>query len=315
MMDRTDRHFRAMIRAMSRHTLLYSEMLTTGAIIHGDRDKLLSFSPVEHPLSLQIGGSDPEELGRCAAIAQDWGYDEVNLNVGCPSDRVQNAMIGACLMAHPKIVADCVAAMRAACSLPITVKHRIGIDNLESYEDMIAFVDAVAAAGCRRFTVHARVARLQGLSPKENREIPPLRVDEVARLKRERPHLFIELNGGVRSLEAVESHLQNVDAVMLGRIAYEDPYFFASVDQRIFDDPTAKTLSRHEVVESLYPYFEAGLGKGWRLHSMVRHLLPLFSGQPGTRRWKRTLSEGMPKADASIELIQEALRQVPRYTS
>ena len=232
MMDRTDRHFRFFLRRITRHTLLYTEMVTTGAVIHGDRERLLGFDLREKPVALQLGGDDPRALAECARIGEGFGYDEINLNVGCPSDRVQKGRIGACLMAEPERVADGVEAMRAAVSIPVTVKHRIGIDHLDRYEDMARFVTTVAAAGSDRFTVHARIAWLQGLSPKENRDIPPLRYDDVYRLKREHPDLSIEINGGVRSLDGVEEHLREVDAVMIGRAACDDPYLFAEADRR-----------------------------------------------------------------------------------
>lgn len=293
MMDRTDRHFRVFLRQLTRHTLLYTEMVTTSAILHGDRDYLLGFSPEERPLALQLGGSDPAALATAARIAEDFGYDEVNLNCGCPSDRVQKGRFGAVLMREPALVAEAVGAMRAATSLPVTVKHRVGVDELDRYEDMLRFVDTVASAGCDRFTVHARKAWLQGLSPRENREVPPLRHEDVYRLKAARPALVIETNGQVRTLNTIASHLEHVDAVMIGRAAFEDPYLFAHVDQRFFGDPTPPP-SREEVVERLLPYVARVEAAGGRRLTVLKHLLTLFARQPGTRAWKRWLSTPHP---------------------
>lgn len=306
MMDRTDRHFRFLMRQITRHTLLYTEMLHCGAVLQGNKEHLLGFSPEEKPLSLQLGGDDPQKLAACARIAEDMGYDEVNLNVGCPSDRVQNGNFGACLMAHPERVADSVAAMRAAISLPVTVKHRIGIDDKDSYEDLARFVEIVSQAGCDRFTVHARAAWLKGLSPKENREIPPLRYPDVYRLKREFPHLVIELNGGVTRLEEIREHLGHVDAVMIGRAAYDNPFLFATVDRDFFGD--AGTIKdRREVLETMLSYAESWCRKGERLSSISRHLLNLSAGQPGGRAFRRFLSERAPRPGAGPEVLREAL--------
>ncbi|MCB9734828.1 MAG: tRNA dihydrouridine(20/20a) synthase DusA [Deltaproteobacteria bacterium] len=308
MMARTDRHLRYFLRQLSRRTLLYTEMVTTGAVIHGDREKLIGFSPEEGPVALQLGGSDPRELAECAKIAEDWGYDEVNLNVGCPSDRVQSGRFGACLMAEPERVAECVVAMRAAVRVPVTVKHRIGIDGLEAYEDMLRFVDLVAAAGADRFTAHARIAILAGLSPKENREVPPLRYDDVYRLKRERPGLDIEINGGIRTLEAARAHLEHVDAVMIGRAAYEDPYVFARADRDVFGDADAPVLTRREAVLAMLSYVARETARGERLHHITRHMLPLFARQAGGRQWRRRLSTGQ---DGGAEVLIDALRVIP----
>lgn len=314
MMDRTDRHLRYFLRQLSRHTLLYTEMITTGAVIHGDRDHLLGFSPEERPLALQLGGDDPADLARCARIAADFGYDEVNINVGCPSARVQSGNFGACLMAEPERVADAVAAMRAAVDLPVTVKHRIGVDDIDRYEDMARFVTVVAAAGCDRFTVHARKAWLSGLSPKENREVPPLRYDDVYRLKRERPDLVIEINGGVRTLDATREHLERVDAVMIGRAIVDDPYLLAEADARVFGDASAPTLSRVEAVEAMIPYIAREAARGERLHRVSRHLLTLFRGVPGARGYKRVLSEN-PRATDPLAVLDAALAFVRREPS
>ncbi|MGL6136005.1 MAG: tRNA dihydrouridine(20/20a) synthase DusA, partial [Planktothrix sp.] len=310
MMDRTDRHYRYFMRQITRRTLLYTEMVTTAAILHGDQEQLLGFSPEEKPLVLQLGGDNPNHLATCAKIAEDRGYDQVNLNVGCPSDRVQNGNFGACLMAQPELVAQAVEAMQKAVNIPVTIKHRIGIDDQDKYEDMAHFVRIVANAGCQYFSVHARKAWLQGLSPKENRTIPPLRYEEVHRLKQEFPHLFIEINGGFKTLAEVKDQLQFVDAVMIGRAAYDHPYLFATADQEIYGEKTPP-FTRQEVIEAMYPYLEYWLQKGVKLNSMTRHFLELFAGQPGSKAWKRYISENAHLTNAGIEVLQQALKQVP----
>ena len=309
MMDYTDRHFRYFMRQITRHTLLYTEMIVTAAIQHGDRSKLLDFSPEEKPLSLQLGGDNPQALAQCAMIAEDWGYNEVNLNVGCPSDRVQNGHFGACLMANPNLVAKAVEKMQQGVNIPVTVKHRIGIDNCDRYEDMAEFVRIVSEAGCQRFTVHARKAWLKGLSPKENRNIPPLRYEDVYRLKQEFPHLLIEINGGIINLEQVQHHLQFVDAVMIGRAAYDNPYLFATVDRDIYQqDVTPPT--RHQVIEKMLPYIDYWVDRGVKLHSISRHLLAIFSGIPGTKKWKRHISENAHLPGSDSQVIVDALKKV-----
>ena len=310
MMARTDRHFRYLLRLLSRRTLLYTEMVTTGALIHGDRDGHLAFSPAERPLVLQLGGDDPVVLAQCAEMAEAWGYDEINLNVGCPSDRVQRGRFGVCLMGFPEVVAEAVAAMRGACSLPVGVKHRIGFDDRDSYEEMRHFVDLVAAAGCDRFVVHARKAWLKGLSPKENREIPPLRHEDVRRLKSERPDLRIECNGGIRSLEEATDHLQQLDGAMIGRAAWDDPWLLSDADRAIYGAENPQT-SRHDLVRAMLPYVEQRLAAGERLHPLIRPLLLLFRAQPGGRRWRRYLSEADTGPGAGVEVIEQALLQVP----
>lgn len=309
MMDRTDRHFRYFMRQITRRTLLYTEMVTSAAILHGDLDHLLGFSPEEKPLALQVGGDNPQELATCARIAQDIGYDEINLNVGCPSSRVQNGNFGACLMAQPQRVADCIAAMIATTSIPVTVKHRIGIDDLDRYEDMADFVQVVAAAGCRRFTVHARKAWLQGLSPKENRDIPPLRYGDVWRLKQEFPQLWIEINGGFINLEQVKQQLQGVDAVMIGRAAYDNPYLLATVDRDLYGEAVSPP-TRQTVVEAMLPYCDRWVRQGLKLNKISRHLLQLFTGQPGSRAWKQHLSKHACRAGAGSEVLEAALSSV-----
>lgn len=309
MMDRTDRHFRYFMRQITRRTLLYTEMVTSAAILHGDRDRLLGFSPAEEPLALQVGGDNPQELAQCARIAEEMGYGEINLNVGCPSSRVQDGNFGACLMAQPQRVAEAIAAMMAATKIPVTVKHRIGIDDLDRYEDMVNFVRVVAATGCQRFTVHARKAWLQGLSPKENRDIPPLRYDDVYRLKQDFPHLFIEINGGITTLEQAQQHLQKVDAVMIGRAAYDNPYLFATSDRDIYGELTPPP-TRQEIVLAMLPYIETWVAKGAKLNQITRHMLQLFLGQPGSRIWKRHLTENSCHWGAGIDVVQTALAEV-----
>ncbi|MGC9528402.1 MAG: tRNA dihydrouridine(20/20a) synthase DusA, partial [Limnospira sp.] len=310
MMDRTDRHFRYFMRQIARRPLLYTEMVTSAAILHGDREKLLGFSPAEKPLALQVGGDSPKDLAICAKVAEEWGYDEINLNVGCPSSRVQSGNFGACLMAEPRRVADAIAAMQDATAIPVTVKHRIGIDDRDRYADMASFVRIVSETGCRRFTVHARKAWLQGLSPKENRNVPPLRYEDVYRLKQEFPHLIIEINGGFTTLEQVKQQLEKVDAVMIGRAAYDNPYLFAGCDREIYGEITIPP-TRHQVVERMLPYIEDWTSRGGRLNSITRHILQLFAGQPGTKAWKRYLSENAHRDGAGVEVVEAALEQIP----
>jgi tRNA-dihydrouridine synthase A len=310
MMDWTDRHFRRLMRRITRRTLLYTEMVTTGALLHGDVDRHLAHHADERPLALQLGGDDPEALARCAALAERAGFQEVNLNVGCPSDRVQRGRFGACLMAEPEVVAGAVRAMRAATALPVTVKHRIGIDDLDGYEHMLRFVDVVAEAGADRFTVHARKAWLRGLSPKENRTVPPLRHAEVHRLKAERPHLVIETNGGVRDLEEAAAHLGHVDAVMIGRAAYEAPMTLAAADGRLFGEG-APPPSLREVIDAMRPIVDEELVAGTRLAPLLRPMIGLARGVPGARRWRRALTEGAPREGAGLEVLDAAVAELP----
>lgn len=306
MLDWSDRHCRYFHRLLSRHALLYSEMVTTGAILHGNRQQHLQFNQEEHPVALQLGGSNPTDLAECAKIAADYGYDEINLNVGCPSDRVQNGRFGACLMAEPQLVADCVAAMRQAVSIPVTVKSRIGIDERDSYPELCHFIQTVADAGCETFIVHARKAWLSGLSPKQNRDIPPLRYDVVAQLKQDFPQLQIIINGGITALDDAQALLQQVDGVMLGREIYHNPYLLAEVDGRFFaDQQPLKT--RQALILALLPYVEAQLKQGVRLNSITRHILGLFHGVNGARAWRRHLSENATKAGADQRVILAAL--------
>ena len=308
MMDWTDRHCRYFLRLLAPHALLYTEMVTAQAIRHGDRERLLGFDPAEHPVALQLGGSEPGMLAEAARVGADYGYDEINLNIGCPSDRVQSGRFGACLMAEPALVRECVAAMREVVELPVTVKSRIGIDEHEDYGFLRDFVGTVAESGCTVFVVHARKAILRGLSPKENREIPPLRYEHVYRLKQEFPQLTVVLNGGVRDLDSVHAHLARVDGVMIGREAYHNPYFLAELEQALYG--TAPP-NRAEVMGRYLEYVERQLEAGVRLSAMTRHVLGLYLGQPGARRWRRQLAEGACRSGAGVEVIREAMAALP----
>ncbi|PZV14221.1 MAG: tRNA dihydrouridine(20/20a) synthase DusA [Pseudanabaena sp.] len=309
MMDRTDRHYRYFMRQITRRTLLYTEMVTSAAIKHGDKDYLLGFSPMENPLALQVGGDNPQDLAECARIAEAMGYNEINLNVGCPSDRVQSGHFGACLMKTPDLVAKCIEAMIAAIKIPVSVKHRIGVDDLDRYEDMQNFVKTLSEAGCQRFSVHARKAWLQGLSPKDNREVPPLRYGDVHRLKQEFPNLFIEINGGFTLLEQAQEQLQYVDGVMIGRAAYDNPYLFATCDREFFGDKNP-IRGRVEVAEAMISYIDQWTAKGLKLHKITRHMLQLFYGQAGSRIWKRILTDKSCIAGAGSEVIREAMAAI-----
>nr|WP_281378062.1 tRNA dihydrouridine(20/20a) synthase DusA [Chiayiivirga flava] len=309
MMDWTDRHCRVFHRVLAPHARLYTEMVHANAVVLGDRARLIGFDPVERPLALQLGGSDPVLLGEATRIAVDAGYDEVNLNVGCPSDRVQSGRFGACLMREPALVAECVGAMRAAIAgrgVPVTVKCRLGVDEQEDYVALLHFIDTVASAGCDTFVVHARKAWLQGLSPKENREIPPLRYEDVYRLKRERPQLTVVINGGIASVEAAEAHLAHVDGVMLGRAAYHDPYLLHLLDRALFA-PAVEPLPREALLRALRPYVEARLAQGLALKHIARHLLGLFHAQPGGRAFRQVLSEGAHRDGADWSLLERAI--------
>ena len=308
MMDWTDRHCRNFMRLISPGVLLYTEMVTAAAILHGDRRHLLHFFPDEKPLALQLGGSDPAELAEASTIAEQYGYDEINLNIGCPSDRVQSGRFGACLMIDPALVARCVKAMREAVDLPVTVKTRTGIDDWDDYEFLAGFVTTVAESGCRVFIVHARKAILEGLSPKENRAVPPLRYDYVYRLKDDNPGLEIVLNGGVQSLDDIDDHLQHVDGVMIGRHAYHDPYWLVEVENRYFRQAGDWVRpTREQILEGYLPYVEARLAEGARLKEMARHMLGLYAAQPGARRWRRYLSEHAHLPEAGVDVIRSAM--------
>ncbi|MCL4130065.1 UNVERIFIED_CONTAM: hypothetical protein GTU68_054799 [Idotea baltica] len=314
MLDWTNRDFRYFIRLITQHSLLYTEMVTTGALIHGDAARFLAHDDIEGPLALQLGGSDPETMAQCAVMAEDWGYDEVNINVGCPSDRVQSGRFGACLMAEPGLVADCVAAMKARVALPITVKTRLGIDEQDSYGFLSQFIDLVSSAGCELFILHARKAWLSGLSPKENRDVPPLDYQRVYQIKRDYPDLHIAVNGGIQSLEQAQLHLQQVDGAMLGRVAYHDPYRLATADSLIFGQAD-QALSRHQVIETMLPYISQRMATGRSLKSITRHLLGLFQGQPGAKAWRRYLSEHAHLKGARIEIVEQALALVPEASA
>ena len=313
MMDWTTRDYRFFARLFNPNVVLYTEMVTTGAIIYGGANRHLDFNKEEHPIVLQLGGSNPQELATCTKMAEDWGYNEVNLNVGCPSDRVQNNKIGACLMAEPDLVAECIHSMQKAVSIPVTVKHRIGIDDMQSYEEMLHFVDTVAATGCTHFIVHARIAILQGLSPKENREVPPLRYEDVYRLKQERPHLTIEINGGIKTFAETQQHLQHVDGVMIGREAYHNPYLLAELGQLW----NLEAPNRFDIMQQMMPYIHQRVAEGAPLSIITRHILGLFQNLPGARKWRQALSGGNAKTitdiENAIQNIQAAMQRTEDY--
>jgi len=309
MMDWTDQHCRYFMRLLSPGARLYTEMVTANAIHFGNAEKLLRYDMAEHPIAVQLGGSDPVLMAEAAMLAAKLGYDEININVGCPSDRVKSGQFGACLMSSPEIVADCVRAMRAEVDVPVTVKNRIGIDDQDNDEFLTRFVDTVAAAGCNKFVVHARIAILDGLSPKQNRSVPPLNYDRVFKLKQRRPELEIVINGGLQSIRQVDDALQHVDGVMIGREAYHNPYFLAELEQH--HNPGWQSPDRRDVVERMIPYIEEQLAQGEKLGRMTRHMLGLFAGQPGARAWRRYLSENAFKENAGAEVIKAALEAMP----
>ena len=313
MMDWTDRHCRMFHRQITRHAWLYTEMVTTGALLFGDVPRHLDFNEAEHPVALQLGGSEPADLAKSAKLGEQWGYDEINLNCGCPSERVRRGAFGACLMAEASLVADCVKAMRDAVAIDVTVKHRIGIDDVQSYDFVRDFVGTVAQAGCKTFIVHARNAILKGLSPKENREIPPLKYDYAWQLKRDFPELEIIVNGGIKTLEEIDLHLQHVDGVMLGREAYHNPYLMAAFDARYYGDPTPPK-TRAEVLEAMLPYLQAQLDRhaaaGLKLNGMTRHMLGLMAGLPGARAFRQTLSDAKKLASGDPRVLREALARM-----
>lgn len=311
MMDWTDRHDRYFLRLITRRALLYTEMVTTGAVIHGDRDHLLGFDASEHPVAVQLGGSEPADLAEAARIAEGYGYDEVNLNVGCPSDRVQSGRFGACLMREPALVAECVAAMRKAVSIPVTVKCRIGVDDQDPAVALPTLARMVSDEGCKTLIVHARKAWLEGLSPRENRDIPPLEYDRAYQLKRDMPDMEIIINGGIQTLDEAAAHLDHVDGAMLGRAAYQTPYVLADVDRRFYGE-TKPPLSPHEVLEAFMPYVEVQLARGIHLHAMSRHILGIFHGAPGARAFRRYISENAPRHGAGAQVIRDAMALVPR---
>lgn len=309
MMDYTDRHFRYLMRLITKNMLLYTEMVHCGAILHGDTHRFLQFDHFESPIALQLGGNDPQALARSAKIAQDYGYSEVNLNVGCPSDRVKSGQFGACLMADPQRVGDCVAAMQAAVVIPVTVKNRIGIDKHADYEFLYDFTQTVAQSGCKTFIVHARKAWLDGLSPKENRDIPPLEYEKVYQLKRDFPELEIVINGGISEYRQIDENLSKVDGVMIGRKAYNDPYYWKDLDNQFFAGEKVR-FSRQLFVKQYCKYIQSQIGNDVYLKHMARHLLNLFNGQPGARAWRRFLSENMSKQTAGIEIVEQAMELV-----
>jgi tRNA-dihydrouridine synthase A len=305
MMEWTDRHCRYFLRLISARAFLYTEMVTAEAVLYGDKERVLGFDAAEHPVGLQLGGSDPQKLAEAARIGEGFGYDEINLNIGCPSDRVQSGRFGACLMAEPALVADCVTAMADAVSIPVTVKCRIGIDDQDAEESLDAFIDTVADAGCETFIVHARKAWLDGLSPKENRDVPPLDHDRVHRLKARRNDLTIVINGGIGSLTEAEPHLSHLDGVMLGRAAYADPYLMAEVDRRLYG-AEGSPPSRADVLDAFLPYVERELARGVRLNAMTRHILGLFHGQPRARAFRRHIAETAHLDGAGVEVLDQA---------
>ncbi|OMH39812.1 tRNA dihydrouridine(20/20a) synthase DusA [Motiliproteus sp. MSK22-1] len=310
MLDWTDKHCRYFHRLMSSQSVLYTEMVTTGALIHGERDRFLQYNNVEHPVALQLGGSDPKALAECAQMAEDYGYDEINLNVGCPSDRVQNGRFGACLMSEPDLVADCVTSMRKVTKIPVTVKHRIGIDDLDSYELLHKFVDTVAGAGCDTFIVHARKAILKGLSPKENRDIPPLIYDRVYQLKSDFPELELIINGGIKTFDDVKAHLGKVDGVMVGREAYQNPFMLARVDKEVYGLDSGEPLLRSQIMDGIYDYVDGQLSQGAQLGWIARHIICLYQGMPGARKFRRHISENAFKQGAGVEVLREAVSMV-----
>ncbi len=308
MLDWTDRHCRYFYRLMSKHTLLYSEMVTTGAILYGDEKRYLYFEE-DGPVALQLGGSDPVDLAKSAKIGEGYGYSEINLNCGCPSDRVQKGRFGACLMAEPELVADCYSAMQEAVSIPVTIKTRIGIDDFDSYEFLVKFIDTVMSRGCNHFVLHARKAWLSGLSPKENRDVPPLNYERVFQIKRDFPHLMIGLNGGISDVKAGLDHLQHVDSVMLGRAIYHNPYLLSEVDRTIYGD-NATPKSRFEVIEAMEPYITKHIESGGKLNHIARHMLGLFHEVPKSKLWRRYLSQNMHKEGADFKVILAAYQQM-----
>jgi tRNA-dihydrouridine synthase A len=323
MVDRTDRHFRYFCRLLTKRSLLYTEMITAHAIMNGDRSRLLDFDPLEKPLALQIAGSTPKEIYEAVKVSENWDYDEINLNAGCPSDRVSGNEMGACLMAYPELVAEMVAAMKEATKKPVTVKHRIGIERknilpasfertlLDRYEDMVNFVTTTEKSGVDRFIIHARIAILEGLSPKENREIPPLRYEEVYRLKRDFPHLNIEINGGIKTVEEMEEHLKHVDGIMVGRAAYEDPFILTQAD-RLFETGEVNSITRREIINNLIPYVERMEALGTAPHHILRHILGLFFDKRGSKLWKQLTSPPYPKGYDGKQLLVRALKELPQ---
>ncbi len=313
MLDRTDRHFRYFLRLISKHTVLFTEMVTANALLRGNRDNLLEFHPSEHPLVLQLGGSEPQLLSECSKIAEKIGYDEINLNIGCPSDRVQKGRFGACLMKEPELVAECVEAMQRQVNIPVSIKTRLGVDNHDSYEDVSNFIATVSTAGCRVFYMHARKAWLKGLSPKQNRNIPPLNYEMVAQLAADFPDNAFIINGGITDIDEIRHHLTKMDGVMLGRKLYENPFLLQDVDHLFFDDKRNQQ-SRQQVLEQYMIYIEQQLEQGVRLHTLVRHIFGLFHGQPGARQWRRALTENSRTGNNRLDKIKEAMFTITDYS-
>ena len=309
MLDWTDRHERYFLRLISKHAVLYTEMVTTGALVHGDKDRYLQFNKEEHPVALQLGGSDPKAMADCAKMTEDFGYDEVNINVGCPSDRVQNGAFGACLMAEPDLVAENVSKMQNAVDIPVTVKNRVAIDEMDEYECLPNFLETVSQAGCKTFIIHARKAWLKGLSPKQNRDVPPLNYELIYQMKRDFPELEIIINGGIKSLDESEQHLEQVDGVMIGREAYHNPFMMNEVDQRLYGEAVDERTS-FEILDKYIEYMQKQMDEGVYLKHMSRHLLGLFIGQPGAKAWRRHISENAHKEGAGIEVIQQAVSYI-----
>ncbi len=309
MLDWTDRHERYFLRLISKHAVLYTEMVTTGALIHGDKERYLQFNKEEHPVALQLGGSNPKAMTICAKMAEDYGYDEVNINVGCPSDRVQNGAFGACLMAEPELVAENVSQMQNAVNIPVTVKNRIAIDEMDEYECLPKFLETVSGSGCKTFIIHARKAWLKGLSPKQNRDVPPLNYELIYQMKRDFPELEIIINGGIKTLDESVQHLGQVDGVMIGREAYHNPFMMNEVDQRLYGEAVDKRSSL-EILDKYTEYMQKKIDEGVYLKHMSRHLLGLFIGQPGAKAWRRHISENAHKEGAGIEVIQQAVSYI-----
>jgi tRNA-dihydrouridine synthase A len=312
MMDHTDKHFRYFMRLLSNHAVLYTEMITTGALIHGDKQRFLDFNEIEHPLAIQLGGSNPSDLAECARIAEGEGYDEVNLNIGCPSDRVQNGQFGACLMSNSELVAECVNNIQATVNIPVTVKTRTGIDDLDSYEFLTHFIKSVSEAGCNTFIIHARKAILKGLSPKENREIPPLNYERVHNVKSDFPKLNITINGGFTELDKIKEQLQYVDGVMVGRAAYQNPFILAEADNAIFDTPSP-TLTREIILNNYRDYVDQQLIKGERIKNLTRHVIGLYQGQPGARKYRQLLSEAIPDNKNNIQFLNNIIEYISNH--
>jgi tRNA-dihydrouridine synthase A len=312
MMDCTDRHDRYFLRLIAPHVLLYTEMVTMNVLIHGDYQRFLTFHSIEHPIALQLGGSEPEKLKYCAKLGAEFGYDEINLNVGCPSDRVKSGQFGVCLMLNPSLVAECIAAMRSVVKIPVTIKCRIGVDHQDSYEELLKFITMVASAGCQVFIIHARKAWLNGLSPKKNRTVPPLRYDIVRQIKQDLPHLTIIINGGIKSVAEVAEHLQWADGVMIGREAYTNPYFLTDIEDFFSSTPATQKITRAEIIKKFIPYVEQELIKKTKLSNMTRHVLGLFQGQPGARSWRRYISERAHCHGAGANILTEALMETTK---